>query len=46
MNEFYVEYACLELTKVGFVGTALQAHAFGARLNQEVPHQLARDVTN
>ena len=35
-----------ELTKVGLVGAALQTDALGARLDQEVPHQLVGLVTN
>lgn len=35
-----------KLTKIGFIGTALQADTFGVRLNQEVPHQLVSHVTN
>lgn len=34
------------LTEVGFVGTTLETDAFGARLNQEVPHQFVGHVTH
>lgn len=34
------------LTEIGFVGTTLETDAFGARLDQEVPHQFVGHVTD